>query len=88
MSQCQKKSSGLYGARRDIIGRHTDHLAGRHSVDMDHKHGSKNVSYKVMHSIDARYYVTFLMVCRALCTTVVVATSSEGFLVDFVFCCT
>ena len=33
VSQCQKKSScGLYGAREDDRGRHTDHLAGRHSI--------------------------------------------------------
>ena len=33
VSQCQKKSSsGLYGARIDIRGRHTDNPAGRHSI--------------------------------------------------------
>jgi len=33
MSRCQKTSaSGLYGAREDNRGRHTDHLAGRHSI--------------------------------------------------------
>jgi len=71
-----------------IRGRHTDHPPGRHSVDMDHKVVSRNVSYEVMYSIDACYHVMLLVVCRALCTTLVVATSSEGFLVDFVFCCT
>jgi len=32
VSWCQKKSSGLYGAREDIKGRHTDNPAGRHSI--------------------------------------------------------
>ena len=34
MSQCQKRTSGLYDAREDKIhrGRHTDHPAGRHSI--------------------------------------------------------
>jgi len=32
VSQCQKKSSGLYCARGDIRGRHADHPAGRHSI--------------------------------------------------------
>ena len=32
MSRCQKKASGLYGAREDNRGRHTDHPAGRYSV--------------------------------------------------------
>jgi len=33
VSWCQKKSSsGLYGAREDNRGKHTDHLAGRHSI--------------------------------------------------------
>ena len=33
MSWCQKKSSsGLYGAREDNRGRHTDHPAGCHSI--------------------------------------------------------
>ena len=31
VSQCQKRTSGLYGARKINRGRHTDHLAGRHS---------------------------------------------------------
>jgi len=33
VSRCQKESStGLYGARGDIRGRHTDNPAGRHSI--------------------------------------------------------
>jgi len=32
VSHCQKKSSGLYGARGDIRGRHTDNPAGCHSI--------------------------------------------------------
>jgi len=33
VSRCQKKSSsGLYSAREDNRGRHTDHPAGRHSI--------------------------------------------------------
>ena len=32
VSWCQKKSSGLYGAREDNRGRHTDHLDGCHSI--------------------------------------------------------
>ena len=33
VSQCWKKSaSGLYGAREDNSGRHTDHPAGRHCI--------------------------------------------------------
>ena len=32
MSQCQKRTSGLYGAMEINRGRHTDHLAGRHSI--------------------------------------------------------
>ena len=31
VSRCQKKFSGLYGAREDNRGRHTDNLDGRHS---------------------------------------------------------
>jgi len=33
VSRCQRKTScGLYGAREDDRGRHTDHLDGRHSI--------------------------------------------------------
>jgi len=32
VSQCQKSFSGLYGARGDIRGRHTDNPAGCHSI--------------------------------------------------------
>jgi len=32
VSRCQKKSSGLYGAREDNRGRHVGHPAGRHSI--------------------------------------------------------
>ena len=32
VSWCQKKTSGLYGAREIYRGRHTDHPAGRHSI--------------------------------------------------------
>jgi len=32
VSRCQKRTSGLYGARKDNRGRHTDHLGGRHSI--------------------------------------------------------
>jgi len=32
VSRCQKRTSGLYGAREDNRGRHTDHPAGRHSI--------------------------------------------------------
>ena len=32
VSRCQKKSSGLYGAREDNRGRHNDHPAGPHSI--------------------------------------------------------
>jgi len=33
VSRCQKKSSsGLYGAREDNRGRHTDNTAGRHCI--------------------------------------------------------
>ena len=32
VSRCQKKSSGLYSARDDIRGRHTDNPAGCHSI--------------------------------------------------------
>ena len=32
VSRCQKRTSGLHGAREDHGGRHTDHLAGHHSI--------------------------------------------------------
>jgi len=32
VSQCQKRTSGLYGARKINRGRHTDQPAGRHSI--------------------------------------------------------
>jgi len=32
VSRCQKKSSGLYGARGDMRGRHTDNPNGHHSI--------------------------------------------------------
>jgi len=32
VSRCQKRTSGLYGAREINRGRHTDHPAGRHSI--------------------------------------------------------
>jgi len=32
VSWCQKRTSGLYGAREDNRGRHTDNPAGRHSI--------------------------------------------------------
>jgi len=32
VSQCQKKSTALYGAKEDNRGRHTDNPAGRHSI--------------------------------------------------------
>jgi len=35
VSQGQKKSSGLYGTRKDNTGRHTDNLAGCHSIRTD-----------------------------------------------------
>jgi len=36
VSQCQKRASGLYGAREDYRGRHTDHPAGCHSIRTNH----------------------------------------------------
>jgi len=32
VSQCQKRTSGIYGAGKINRGRHTDHPAGRHSI--------------------------------------------------------
>jgi len=32
VSRCQKRILGLYGAREDNRGRHTDHLAGHQSI--------------------------------------------------------
>ena len=32
VSRCQKRTNGLYGAKEINTGRHTDHLAGRHSI--------------------------------------------------------
>jgi len=32
VSRCQKRTCGLYGARKINRGRHTDHPAGRHSI--------------------------------------------------------
>jgi len=38
VSRCQKSaSSGLYGAREDIRGRHTDSPAGRHSIQTNQR---------------------------------------------------
>jgi len=37
VSRSRKKSSGLYGAREDIIGRHTDNPAGRHSMQTNQR---------------------------------------------------
>jgi len=38
VSWCQKQtSSGLYAAREDIRGRHTDHPAGRHSIRINQR---------------------------------------------------
>jgi len=39
VSHCQKKySSGLYGAGEDIRGRHSDNLAGCHSIRINQRH--------------------------------------------------
>jgi len=37
LSLCQKKSSGLYGAREDNRGRHTDNPAGYHSIQTNQR---------------------------------------------------